>query len=107
MEKLDSSLNKFLSDDDKDNLNLIYDAILNKQSNILVTCNDENTLKIIHKYLSNDVKRNNERNIAIYDSKKLENFVADTLLGSYDNALSKLNQTKEKKLEEKYYRRVL
>ena len=107
MEKLDSSLNKFLSDDDKDNLNLIYDAILNKQSNILVTCNDENTLKIIHKHLSSDVKRNKERNIAIYDSKKLENFVADTLLGSYDNALSKLNQTKEKKLEEKYYRRVL
>ena len=73
MEKLDSSLKKFLSDDDKDNLSLIYDAIVNKQSNVLITCNDENTLKIIHKHLSNDVKKNNESNIAIYDSKKLEN----------------------------------
>ena len=69
---------------------------VNKKSNILITNDDDKTLKIIHESLLSHVNKISESNLAIYDSKRLENFVADTLLGSYDNALSKLNQNKEK-----------
>ncbi len=107
MKTFDLSLYKYLSSDDKDNFNLICDAVVNKKSNVLITNDDEKTLNIIHESLLNYVNKNSENNLAIYDSKKLENFVADTLLGSFDNALSKLNQNKEKQLKQKYYKRVL
>ena len=65
MKTFDLSLYKYLSSDDKDNFNLICDAVVNKKSNVLITNDDEKTLNIIHESLLNYVNKNNENNLAI------------------------------------------
>ncbi|OUV03634.1 MAG: hypothetical protein CBC42_04075 [Betaproteobacteria bacterium TMED82] len=98
---------QYLSERDKLNFDDICSAMFAGRANILVLSKDTRTLSFLHHSLWTILHDDPEESIALYDSKIFENFVADSLLGSYEYAFSRVTKSDPNTKSKEYRRRVL
>ena len=102
-----SDISQCLSERDKLNFDDICSAVFAGRANILIVSREIRTLTFLHDRLWALLRDDLEEGVALYGSKIVENFVADSLLGSYDYAFSKVTKDELKPKGKDYRRRVL
>ncbi|OUT95827.1 MAG: hypothetical protein CBC01_08770 [Betaproteobacteria bacterium TMED41] len=80
--------------------NLVLDC-----TDVLISSQDQVTNDYIFHFLEKRLKDENEIKLTLYQHNKIDSFLADSLLGPFETAFSKLNEIKN--LQEKPIKRVL
>ena len=83
---------KLLSNEDINHFQSVVNALLNESANISVVSNDKNTITYIYNLIKHELTQKNFKNLSLYHHEKLESFLADSLLGPFENAFSKITE---------------
>tara|TARA_B100001093_G_scaffold461802_1_gene476533 strand:- start:154 stop:1281 length:1128 start_codon:yes stop_codon:yes gene_type:complete len=93
-----SSLNlnfepELLSNEDANHFQSVINALINDSANILIISDDKKTTAYIYNLLKQRLIHKNGKKSFLYQQEKLESFLADSLLGPFENAFSKITET--------------
>ncbi|MAI29677.1 MAG: hypothetical protein CMP38_05675 [Rickettsiales bacterium] len=88
---------KLLSKQDIDNYESIHQSLTTQDSNVLVHSNSQKLLNYIYNCLFDELIKESNKNLLIYQYEKLDSFIADLLLGPFELAFSKLTDNQQNK----------
>ena len=83
---------ELLSNEDINHFQSVIDALTNDSVNILIVSDDKKTTSFIHDLIKQKLIAKDSKNFSFYQHEKLEAFMADSLLGPFENAFSKINE---------------
>ncbi len=83
---------ELLSNEDINHFQSVINSLTNDSANILIISEDKKTTEYLYSLIKKRLIQKSDKNLSFYQHEKLESFLADSLLGPFENAFSKITE---------------